>query len=60
MVVTMDGVDRPAGRCVLTSTGCAVGHTIRSSIRDVDRVRVVGPGGAHPVAEVNRRRPDRD
>src|SRR5680860_136670 len=45
IVVTIDGADQGAGRCVVTGTGCAAGGTVAGAIGDVDSVRLIGRDG---------------
>jgi hypothetical protein len=51
VVVTVDGRQRRAGRCVVAPAGCAVGDTLPGAIRDVTRVQLVGSDG--PIAEAD-------
>ncbi len=54
IVVTVNGAERTAGRCVVTGTGCAAGDTLAGKIADVDSVRLLGPDGTEVRADLSR------
>lgn len=51
VVVTVDGRQQHAGRCVVAPAGCAVGDTVPGAIRDVTRVQLLDADGT--IAEAH-------
>lgn len=55
IAVTVDGVERPAGRCVVTGNTCSAGDTVDGRIGDISSVRLDGPDGAQVAADLSDR-----